>query len=215
MSPELAALFAEYQSRHPEVSLHITLTESEVDLLGGGFDCGIVADTMISSLSVVSRALAHAPLVAVASPGYLLAMTAPQQPADLAAHRIVGVATGAKTCRWVARTAPWTLHVEPRVVNSALMQRQLALAGGGIALLPEFAVASDLRSGALKRVLADYRLVSDGVAVSLVYPGREFLPGKVRAFVDLAAERFRLPSVSMLRAVAARPDMTVATAAAA
>ncbi|MCA8287420.1 LysR substrate-binding domain-containing protein [Burkholderia vietnamiensis] len=217
MSPELAALFAEYQSRHPEVSLHITLTESEVDLLGGGFDCGIVADTMISSLSVVSRALAHAPLVAVASPGYLLAMTAPQQPADLAAHRIVGVATGAKTCRWVAPDGTVdALHVEPRVtVNSALMQRQLALAGGGIALLPEFAVASDLRSGALKRVLADYRLVSDGVTVSLVYPGREFLPGKVRAFVDLAAERFRLPSVSMLRAVAARPDMTVATAAAA
>jgi DNA-binding transcriptional LysR family regulator len=142
-------------------------------------------------------------------------MTAPQQPADLAAHR----SSASRQARRRAGGLPGRHRgrsTSSRVtVNSALMQRQLALAGGGIALLPEFAVASDLRSGALKRVLADYRLVSDGVAVSLVYPGREFLPGKVRAFVDLAAERFRLPSVSMLRAVAARPDMTVATAAAA
>ncbi|WP_244109417.1 LysR family transcriptional regulator [Burkholderia anthina] len=205
MSTELAGLFAEYQSRHPDVSLHITLTESEVDLLGGSFDAGIVADSMITSVSVVSRTLVHAPLVAVASPGYLLEAAAPQRPADLDGHRIISLATGPRTCRWAGPSG--TLDAiqldAPVTVNSALMQRQLALAGSGIALLPEYAVANDLRIGTLTRVLGDYRIVNDGVTVSLVYPGREFLPGKVRAFVDLAAERFRLPSIGAPRAVGA------------
>ncbi|HKT67637.1 MAG TPA: LysR substrate-binding domain-containing protein [Burkholderia sp.] len=216
MSTELAGLFAEYQSRHPEVSLHITLTETEVDLLGGGFDAGIVADTMITSVSVVSRTLVHAPLVAVASPGYLLNAAAPRRPADLDGHRIVGLAAGTRTYRWAGPNG--TLDAiqldAPVTVNSALMQRQLALAGSGIALLPEYAVANDLRIGTLTRVLGDYRIVNDGVAVSLVYPGREFLPGKVRAFVDLAAERFRLPSLTASRAVGAiHPGVAVAAAA--
>ena len=213
MSTELARLFAEYQARHPDVSLHITLTESEVDLLGGEFDAGIVADTMITSVSVVSRTLAHVPLIAVASPGYLLEATAPRRPADLDHHRIVGLTTGARTYRWAGTngTLDATQFDAPVTVNSALMQRQLALAGSGIALLPEYAVANDLRIGTLTRVLDDYRIVSDGVAVSLVYPGREFLPGKVRAFVDLAAERFMLPSLAAPRAAGAiSPGVAVA-----
>jgi DNA-binding transcriptional LysR family regulator len=215
MSPELAALFAEYQSRHPEVSLHITLTESEVDLLGGGFDCGIVADTMISSLSVVSRAGPCA-----ARRGRIARLPARHDRAAAARRPrrapIVGVATGAKTCRWVARTAPWTLHVEPRVtVNSALMQRQLALAGGGIALLPEFAVASDLRSGALKRVLADYR-TRQRRRRRVARVSRPRVPAGQGARVRRSRRRALQAAVGQhARAVAARPDMTVATAAAA
>nr|WP_244117651.1 LysR family transcriptional regulator [Burkholderia contaminans] len=200
MSPELAGLFADYQSRHPDVRLHITLTESEVDLVGGGFDAGIVADTMITSVAVVSRTLVHAPLVAVASPAYLLDGATPCRPADLAAHRIVGLAR-AHACRWAGPNGTIdTIALDaPITVNSALMQRQLALAGSGVALLPEYLVANDLRIGTLTRVLDDYRIVNDSVTVSLVYPGREFLPGKVRAFVDLATARFRLPSLAAPR----------------
>ncbi|MGU7814742.1 LysR family transcriptional regulator [Burkholderia sp. AW49-1] len=217
MSTELAGLFAEYQSRHPDVSLHIAPTESEVDLLGGGFDAGIVADTMITSVSVVSRTLVHAPLVAVASPGYLLDVAAPRRPADLDGHRIVGLAAGARTYRWAGPSGTLdAIQLDATVaVNSALMQRQLALAGSGIALLPEYAIANDLRIGTLTRVLGDYRIVNDGVAVSLVYPGREFLPGKVRAFVDLAAERFRLPSITAPRAADAAAPVNARRAVAA
>ncbi|AIP65395.1 LysR family transcriptional regulator [Burkholderia thailandensis] len=210
-SPELAGLFAEYQSRHPDVSLRITQTDSEVDLLGGGFDVGIVADTMITSVSLVSRTLIHAPLVAVASPGYLLQAPPPTRPADLARHRIIGLAAGARTYRWTGKNnAVDTTQIDtPITVNNAPMQRQLVLAGGGIGLLPEYLVANDLRIGTLTRLLGDYRIANDGVTISLVYPGREFLPGKVRAFVDLAAARFKLPMISVPRAVG-RVDMSVA-----
>lgn len=215
MSPELAGLFADYQSRYPDVSLHIALTESEVDLLGGGFDAGIIADTMITSVSIVSRTLARAPLVAVTSPGYLLQTAAPCRPADLTTHRIVGLTTGARTYQWIGHNG--TIDAipldTPITVNSTLMQRQLALAGSGIALLPEYVVANDLRVGTLTRVLENYPIVNDGVTVALVYPGREFLPVKVRAFVDLASARFRLPSLDTPRAPDAVHALTVASSA--
>lgn len=192
MSPELGALFADFQERHADVSLHISLTESEVDLLGGGFDVGIVADRMITSISLVSRTLIKSPLVAVASPAYLMSTQMPQRPADLAEHRIITHAARGKTFRWIdERGANHGVHIDACFsVNSALLQRQIALAGAGIALLPEFTIANDVRIGTLTRVLGEYRIENDAVAIQLVYQGRELLPGKVRAFVDLAASHF-------------------------
>jgi DNA-binding transcriptional LysR family regulator len=166
---------------------------------------------MITSLSLVSRTLAHAPLVAVASPGYLMRARMPPRPTDLAHHRTVGLANGARSYRWMdMHDKVDTIQLDsPICVNNAVMQRQLALAGSGIALLPEYLVANDLRIGTLTRVLGDYRIANDGITISLVYPGREFLPGKVRAFVDLACARFKLPLISAPRAVGIK-DLSLA-----
>lgn len=196
ISTELAGLFADFHARHAGVSLRLTLTESEVDLLGGGFDVGIVADTMVTSVSLVSRTLVRGPLVAVASPAYLMNTPTPQRPGDLEGHQMIALATHGKAYRWIDRNgAKDSAHIDARfTVDSALMQRQIALAGAGIALLPEFLVANDLKIGTLTRVLGGYHIENDEVTVKIVYPAREFLPGKVRAFVDLAVSHFDLPS---------------------
>lgn len=197
MSPELAGLLADYQERHTDVSLRVTLTESEVDLLSGGFDVGILADRMITSLSVVSRTLVHAPLVAVASPAYLMNVSMPQRPADLVQHRIITHAARGKTFRWIDGSgANQNVRLDACLtVNSALLQRQMALAGAGIALLPEYTIANDVKFGTLTQLLGEYRIENDDVTIKLVYQDREFLPGKVRAFVDLAVSHFNLPLI--------------------
>ncbi|WP_280530699.1 LysR family transcriptional regulator [Paraburkholderia sacchari] len=197
MLPELAVLFADFRTRYADVSLRITLTEAEVDLLAGGFDVGMVADRIITSESWVSRALAHAPLVAVASPAYLMAAPEPQRPVDLARHRMITHTAYGKTLQLIDgdginHSVP---HDASFAVDSALMQRHIALAGASIAVLPEFVVASDVRFGTLIRVLDEYRIGNDDVTVKLVYPARELLPGKVRAFVDLAVSHFNRPLI--------------------
>jgi DNA-binding transcriptional LysR family regulator len=198
MSPELATLFTDFRERHTDVSLHITLTESDVDLLGGGFDVGIVAERMINSLSLVSRTLVHAPLVAVASPAYLMNAATPRQPADLSEHCVITHVARGKTYRWVDGTGEnQSVHLDACfAVNSALLQRQIALAGAGIALLPEFTIANDVRIGTLTQVLGDYRIENHDVTIKVAYQGREFLPGKVRAFVDQAVSHFDRLSIS-------------------
>lgn len=198
MSPELAALFTDFREHHTDVSLHITLTESDVDLLGGGFDVGIVAERMINSLSLVSRTLVHAPLVAVASPAYLMNASTPQQPADLGEHRVITHVARGRTFRWVdGKGGNQIVHLNACfAVNSALLQRQIALTGAGIALLPEFMIANDVRIGTLTQVLGDYHIENNDVTIKVAYQGREFLPGKVRAFVDQVVSHFDRLSIT-------------------
>ena len=185
-----ATLFAEYRSRYPDVSLSVTSTETEVDMLGSRFDVGILSDEMVSSITHVSRALIHSRLVPVAAPAYLAHAAALQRPDDLASQRLIGYAARGKDRRWCFSGEDGEHRVrvnESFVVDSRMMQKQLALTGAGIALLPECLIENEMRQGALVRVLEAYRTLDDGMQISLFYPSRDFLPGRVRAFVDLAS----------------------------
>jgi DNA-binding transcriptional LysR family regulator len=68
-----------------------------------------------------------------------------------------------------------------------IVLRTAALAGLGIAQLPESVVREDLKGGTLKRVLADWN-TPQGI-VHVVFPSRRGLLPAVRAFVDFLAER--------------------------
>jgi DNA-binding transcriptional LysR family regulator len=66
--------------------------------------------------------------------------------------------------------------------NDITLLCEAAVAGLGIALLPQDLVARDLERGALQQVLAD--VVGTELHIALVYPDRTFLPPQVRAFID-------------------------------
>jgi DNA-binding transcriptional LysR family regulator len=185
-----AGLFAEFQSRYPDVSLCVTSAESDVDFLQDRFDVGILSDEMVPSVTYVSRRLMSSQWVAVAAPAYLASSSAPSRPADLSAHRVIGFAAGGKDKRWCFdNDHEQCIRVsEAFVANSRMMQKQLALIGAGIALLPECLIENEIREGELVRVLEAYRVLDDGIEISVVYPSRDFLPGRVRAFVELASE---------------------------
>ncbi|QQC64636.1 LysR family transcriptional regulator [Paraburkholderia ginsengisoli] len=191
----LTPLFAEYQAKFPHVNLRVTLTEKRVDLLEGGFDVGIVTEHMIRSESLVVRRLLNSHAVPVASAAYLAQAGRPNKPADLAKHRVIAAPLDTTPQSWifshddgddegVALDASFT-------VNSMIMQKQAALGAMGIALLPLEMVADELHAGTLVRVLDDYAVLNGDVAVSLVYPSREFVPRKVREFIDLAVGYFK------------------------
>jgi DNA-binding transcriptional LysR family regulator len=189
----LTPLFAEYQAKFPEVNLRVTLTEKRVDLLEGGFDVGIVTEHMIRSESLVVRRLINSHAVPVASAAYLAETGTPEKPADLGQHRLIAAPLDTSPQNWVfgkdgseesiALDASFT-------VNSMIMQKQATLGAMGIALLPLEMVADELRAGSLVRILDDYAVLNGDVAVSLVYPSREFVPRKVREFIDLAVGFF-------------------------
>jgi DNA-binding transcriptional LysR family regulator len=73
--------------------------------------------------------------------------------------------------------------------NSSELVREAVLTGLGIAFRSTWDVASELRLGALKRVLPAYNGASD-VNIYAVYAGRRLVPPKVRAFVDYFASAF-------------------------
>lgn len=72
-------------------------------------------------------------------------------------------------------------------INNSLAIRSAELAGRGIARMPTFIVGEDIKSGRLQVLLPEFQALQ--LSVYLIYPQRQFLSPKVRAFVDFLAQR--------------------------
>jgi hypothetical protein len=110
-------------------------------------------------------------------------------------HALIALPTDERDAVW-RFTGPGECTGEIRLkpvytVNSVPMVRLGALAGMGVAILPRQLVADDLAAGTLQRIMQDHRVDDPDLTVSLIYPNRQFLPAKTRAFVDHALEHFR------------------------
>lgn len=73
-------------------------------------------------------------------------------------------------------------------VSSSLAVRDALRAGLGLSLIPRLYVEDDLRTGRLQALLPDWESV--GTTLYVVYPSRQYLSLKVRAFVDFLREVF-------------------------
>ena len=187
--PLLPAFLARYPMIRPDWHFEnrpVDLIEEGYDAaLGGGFDL---------APGVVSRALAPAHLVAVASPAYMAGRLTPTDPGDLADLDGI-VMRSSRTGRIRHRTMrdavgnemPAQLG-ETIMVNDPAAMREAAILGLGVALLAVSDVLSSIERGELVRLLP--RWYADAGAISIYYATRALLPAKTRVFVDFVVEAF-------------------------
>ncbi len=183
-------LVTDYAKKWPETRIDVLLTRRRVDLIEERFDVAFrVGQPEDAALS--GKALGPARVRYCASPAYVARRGAPKKMEDLAEHDCIAVSDGG-LARWPVPNGP-----RPKLVpvnarlsfTSFAMAHAAALEGLGIGLFPEFACADDLRSKRLVPVLGG-RPIEVG-SIWLLYPAHRFLPARVRAFVELARERFR------------------------
>jgi LysR substrate binding domain len=74
--------------------------------------------------------------------------------------------------------------------------RDAAIAGLGIAFLPDFLVAEDLAVGRLRQVLSD--VGADDVKIVAIYPNKRLLEPRVRRFIDLMVEELETDAPTSL-----------------
>jgi DNA-binding transcriptional LysR family regulator len=186
----LGILTKDFLARCPEVTLDLDLTHRMVDLVEENIDVAIrVTDPRDSSL--VARHIAPAPILAVAAPSYLQRRGTPKRPADLHDHDCLVDTNFRDQQRWRFQThnKTETITVDgPLRVNSPDAIAEMAEAGLGIALVPEFVAREALRAGRLCEVLKSR--VAFRWSILAVYPRRRYLPLRVRAYVDHLVERF-------------------------
>jgi DNA-binding transcriptional LysR family regulator len=186
----LGPLVSAFLAANPDVEIDLVLDDRFVDILAEGFDVAVrIAELHDSSL--VARRLCASRRVLCAAPGYLARHGAPATPDELAAHRCIGYAYMASGCDWPFRTRDGRRLVRvrgPVISNNGDVLRVLALDGCGIALLPTFLVADDLRAGRLREVLPDQ--LDGDPAVWVLQPTRRHVPLAVRAFVEFLVARF-------------------------
>ena len=187
----LAGLLPEFFVRYPAIRLVVHASNRRVDLLNEGFDLALRVRTRPSGEDgLVMRSFGEAREVLVAARDYLDRAGRPQRPEELTGHATLGFFPEADTQTWEL-TGPneETVQVEvaPRLVcHDFVVMHAAALAGTGIALLPEMLVRTDLDLGRLEPVLPGWTL-PQGV-LHVVFKGRRGLLPAVRATLDYLAE---------------------------
>lgn len=173
---------------NPGLTVHLDLSDTFVDIVGEGFDVAIrIADLADSSL--VARRLAPSHRVLCATPEYLARHGEPDSIAALMRHRLLA-AISQDPWRLEGPTGPATVRSSAALrTNSSEVVREAVLSGMGIALRSTWDVGPELRSGRLRVVMPQWR-ASRRVGVHAVYPTRQFLPQKVRLFIDYLAELY-------------------------
>ena len=177
---------ADFLVAYPEVSLDVVGTDMHVDLVAEGFDVALRSGA-IEDTSLISRTLAINAEIAVASPQYLEAKGTPMGAADLRDHEcVIGYkGTNVPNVRWPL-LAGGEIEVGGRLItNHAGLHLQAAKRHLGISLVIDRSAAASIESGDLVHVLPD--IIGCVNHARLVYPDREFLDPKVRAFVDFIA----------------------------
>jgi DNA-binding transcriptional LysR family regulator len=180
-----------FLTRYPGVTLELSLDDRQVDLVEEGFDVAVRIGRLQDS-NLIARKIAPCRQVLCASPAYLAQRGEPERPEDLLEHSCILYSLVSAPREWRLVDADGEMHTVPITgavqSNNGLVNRAVALAGGGIVLLPTFYLGEQLRSGALKPVLCRFK--PQELAVYAVYPERRNLMPKVRAFVDFLATTF-------------------------
>ena len=174
-----------FMDAHAELSVHLVLGDDFTDIVADGFDLAIrIAD--LSDSSLVARKLAPVRRILCAAPSYLARHGMPETIEDLKRHACLP-AHNHDAWRLEGPEGSLSLRPEGRLItNSSEVIREAVIAGQGIALRSTWDIGPELKAGQLTQVLPAYE-GSRNLALSAVYPSRQFLPAKVRLFIDFLA----------------------------
>lgn len=123
-------------------------------------------------------------------PAYLAARGEPQTVESLAGHEALLFSSRSQKQPWRLRDerGEWgKAPIRGRLrLDSGEALHDAALAGLGIAYLPEFMIAEDLAAGRLQQVL--HAVTGEEVRIVALYPNKRLLEPRVRRFLDLLVD---------------------------
>ena len=189
---QIVPLLPDFLRQYPQVRIELNLSDRLSSLATEGFDLAI-RHTAHPPDTHVAVALCATRSVLVASKAYLRRAGTPQQPADLAAHNCLHYPRPQERPAWTfepqGRTGTRervTVQVSGSLAaNNSEALRDAALAGLGIALLPDFSAQAALQAGKLVEVLPDWTPVgSFADRIYAIRPYTAHVPRAVSLFVD-------------------------------
>jgi DNA-binding transcriptional LysR family regulator len=184
----------EFMARYPMIRPEWMFENRPVDLISEGYDAAIGGGFELSQ-GVVSKTLAPAHLIAVASPTFMLGKTYPADPAGLAALEGIvmrSLRTGRIPQRQMRNAEGLEQPValkQTLVVNDPAAMRAAALLGLGVTLIAKPDALPYLEHSELVRLMPSWWV--DAGPISIYYANRTLLPSKTRVFIDFIAEVFQ------------------------
>ena len=171
--------------KHPGLRIDLRLEDRLVNLALEGVDVAIrVGGAPADTTDVVAHRLFSFHRVLVGSPAYLKRRGEPKTPEALAKHDALTYPVGNAPDGWTLTDGKREARVRVTDTfrsNALHAVCELAVDGGGIALLPDWLVADDIQRRALRVVLPSWK--TDAVAVHAMYRTAQRGASRIRALV--------------------------------
>jgi DNA-binding transcriptional LysR family regulator len=187
-------LLPAFLEKHPLIKPEWHFENRPVDLIAEHYDAAIGGGFDLAP-GLVSRTLAPAHIVLVASPAYMAGRALPNDPSELVAFNGIvmrSLSTG-RIRQWMLRHADGAEMAGTLtgniVLNDPAAIREATRLGLGVSFVALPDIESELARGDLVRLLPEW--YADAGAISLYYASRMLLPAKTRAFIDFVVDAFR------------------------
>lgn len=189
MRDVLTPLFAEFSRENPLIRLDLRANNELVDLAKDGVDLAIRSGSLVRVPGHLQTAWFKFPWVVCASPEYLEERERPEQPNDLAAHKLI-VFRNQRT----GQARPWRfrhpdnegdiVQVAPdasSIFDDGASAWKAVIHGAGIASAPLWLAATDLRAGRAVELLRDWR--DADVTMNFLRRDRQLTPERVNTVI--------------------------------
>lgn len=182
----------EFAKAFPDIKLEVNLDDRLVDLVEERYDVAIRVSKLPDS-SLIARRLTGNKLRYVVSPSFIERRGIPQTVRELSELPCI------VDTNWGGRNA-WPFLGDDGKLTTQKVQgvmfandpevcKRAAIAGLGVAMIPEFVITGELRDGSLVPILEPQ--TPEGNAFYAVYAHRRHVSTKVRVFVDFMADWFK------------------------
>lgn len=164
-----------FLQQYPEIKVEIVIDYGLRDIVAERFDAGVRSGDQVAKDMVAMRIGPDMRMAVVGAPSYFERCSLPLQPKDLAQHNCICLRLpsdrGLHAWEFERHSRKIRVRVGGQiVVNVAHQVRSAALAGIGLACIPQTMVQQYIDQGLLKRVLSDWCEPYSGY--HLYYPSR-------------------------------------------
>jgi DNA-binding transcriptional LysR family regulator len=187
----VAPVLPEFFRLYPEIKIQLVLLDRTVDLVEEGFDLAIRLTRSPPEL-LVAKPLMPIEYILCASPRYIKGKRI-KTPSDLANLNCLSYGHQELTQEWSFQNGAKreTVKVSGNIaVNSSEVVRDLMLNDIGVGLVASYAVADELSTGKLLKLLPSWKPTGGFAQTAFaVWKPQIHLPQKIRVFVDFLQAR--------------------------
>lgn len=194
----IVPLLPELTERYPSLKIELILVDAYLDLIEERIDVAIRTGRLRDS-TYVARRLSDMAFYLCAAQKYLDRHGIPTDPQEVTSHNcLLFPRAGHSTSRWIFRNHNGNLSEVPisgsSLITNSHAVKQCALAGMGLALLPDWLVGAEVQAGSLIQLFENYEVTPTDFegAVWLVSPSREYVPLKARVFTEYLLQKFQV-----------------------
>ncbi|GAB4260223.1 MAG: LysR family transcriptional regulator [Pararhodobacter sp.] len=204
----LAPRLARFRALFPGVDLDLYITTHGIEMIRDQVDVAIVVGPLEDS-ELIARPLITGPLIWVSSPDYAPRVRDALGARDICQH--------VQICERRYGVSRLPVHIDGKAahldlsrglthVNDPLVVRRAVMSGAGISLLPRHYCREQLSDGSLIAVCTHVTFDLSASRLTAIYPSRQFMPPRVRVFLEFLQEICAQVSLPESDAAGVLPD---------